>query len=109
MRPGHTSVVGPKRQFTATQRYVRSWNTTRHGADIVRVRLQHSSRVAFISAPVASWPPIASFPGQHDGRRRRGGSAPRRELGGLSLIFVCRLPEYPSDFPVRRGSMTAWR
>lgn len=30
------------------------------------------------------------------------GSAPRRKLGGLSLIFVCHLPEYPSDFPVRR-------
>jgi len=29
--------IGPKRRFTAMQRYVRSWNTSRHGADIVSV------------------------------------------------------------------------
>jgi hypothetical protein len=30
------------------------------------------------------------------------GSVFRRQLGGLSLIFVCHLPEYTSDFSVRR-------
>jgi hypothetical protein len=34
------SFNGPKRQFAALQRYVRSWNMSRHGADIVNVRLQ---------------------------------------------------------------------
>ena len=33
----------PVASSAALQRYVRSWNTSRHGADIVNVRLQHSS------------------------------------------------------------------
>ena len=34
------AAFGPKRRFTALQRYVCSWNTSRRGADIVSVRLQ---------------------------------------------------------------------
>jgi hypothetical protein len=45
------------------QRYVRSWNTSRHGAHIVNVRLQHSSRLAYQQRPVqqvpAPWPVLA--------------------------------------------------
>jgi hypothetical protein len=43
----HESAIGPKRRFTAMQRYVRSWNTSRHGADIVSVPPQprHASLI----------------------------------------------------------------
>jgi hypothetical protein len=34
------SDCGPKRRFTAMQRYVRSWSTNLHGADIVSVPRQ---------------------------------------------------------------------
>jgi CYTH domain len=44
----------PLRRFIAMQRYVRSWNTSRHGADIVSVRLQHSSRLAYRQRPRAA-------------------------------------------------------
>jgi hypothetical protein len=39
--------IGPKRRLTAMQRYVRSWNTSRHGTDIVNVPLQprHASLI----------------------------------------------------------------
>ena len=33
----HETAYGPKLPFTAMQRYVRSWSTSRHGADIVSV------------------------------------------------------------------------
>jgi hypothetical protein len=45
------SPIGPKRRFTAMQRYDRSWNTSRHGADIVNARLQPLSRLAYRQPP----------------------------------------------------------
>jgi hypothetical protein len=57
------SAIGPERPFAALQRYVRSWNTSRHYADIMNVRLQHSSRLAYRQRPVqpisAAWPVLA--------------------------------------------------
>jgi hypothetical protein len=45
---GAMSPTGPKRRFTALQRYVRSWSTSRHSADMVNVPSQprHASLIA---------------------------------------------------------------
>ena len=43
---GHESASGPERRFAATQRYVRSWSTSRHGTDIREFVAATSSRPA---------------------------------------------------------------
>jgi len=53
--------IGPKRRFTATQRCVRSWSTSRHGADIVNVRLQPRHAPLVGSGPRSRYGSLAVF------------------------------------------------
>ena len=51
---------GPEAAVAALQRYVRSWSTSRHGADIVSVPPQTSLRLANCGEPRAA-PELAMF------------------------------------------------
>ena len=87
-----TSLPRPKRRFTAMQRYVRSRSTSRHGADIVNVRQQPSSRLAYRPA---AWPTLAAM-------RRAGNRTPVR-------VHDDNRPDAPAqttrrDLPQRRGA-----
>jgi hypothetical protein len=56
--------LAPKRRFTAMQRYVRSWNTRRHGADIVSVPPQPRHASLNCGEPRSSSGSLAMFLGQ---------------------------------------------
>jgi hypothetical protein len=92
------SESGPKLPFTAMQRYVRSWSTSRHGADIVSVPPQPRNASLNGGEPSSnsdSWAMFAVM--RHASSRVRRCAAERSSRLVLEIDVGQRLPAVVPD------------
>jgi hypothetical protein len=98
--------MGPKRRFTALQRYVRSWSTSRHSVDIVNVRLRprHASLIG--SGRRSSLDSLAMLAAMRLASSRVGSTSPsrRRKTIRLDQVHPPGNSELPLDQDTRRST-----
>ena len=103
------SLIGPKRRFTALQRYVRSWNTSRHGADIVSVPRNLVTPRLTAERTAQQLRQLGDVGGDPTAPRRASSGEPPIAGRAIALLqgdqFICRglLVDFPMDRPFYRS------